>query len=283
MSRIALLAVMLCGVLAGPVLGVWRYKGTDVWISEPDAEYDPEGTWYWMWDGEGSVSAGVLYLEATGWTRAEAYVQCWPYFDDHFQNFAYVSSWVSARSHYEWEGSGSKNISYTVHNTVDNGSGLTYQGMAVDDTHVNTVDAASGADARASSSVTNGGWVDSGGYGYGEAITQSGASAQNGPIGNPTVSEDTADSGYPPPYLYNQWYDGSYQFTADEEDTRYCNWDQTYPSLAEFHVDVNLGGTCFALGNIEINDPDYYYLRLASKAIYFIGGETHINLYGNIE
>jgi len=181
-----------------------------------------------------------------------------------------MSSDAYASSHYEWEGSGSKNISHAVTNTVDPGSGTTYAGIAIDDTHTG-------------SSVAYGGGVDSGGYGFGESITQSGSSAGNGPHGNITVSEDYSDSGYPAPYLYNQWYDGSYQFTAEDEGYIDCDWDQTRPNILEFYVDVNVGGSCVSVGSITIGDPDYYYLRLASGAIYYISGQTHIDLYGNIE
>lgn len=284
MSKIATSVVILCAILAAPVLGVWKYKGTDVWITEPGSEYDPEGAWYYTWDGEGSIDADPLYLDASGWVRCETHVQLWAYYDNHSQASAYVAAYASATSHYEWEeGGGSKSIWCYVPNWVDPGSGIDYAGIAVDPTHVSTVHTASGADARASSSVTNGGWVDTGGYGSGQSTCQSGSTAGNGPHGSITVSEDYADWGYPAPYLYNQWFEGSYQFTAEDEGYIECDWDQTFPQILEFNVDVRVGGSCVSVGNITINGLDYQYLRLASGAIFYISGETYIQLYGNIE
>jgi hypothetical protein len=283
MCKIAALVVTACVVLASPVLGVWKYKGTDFSMDPPGWAYDPNGTWVCYWSGYGTVDAGPLYLEAEGWTRCESHVQLWPYYDNQFSTLVMVSYSVYAISHYEWEGNGSKNISYWVTNTVDSGSGITYEGVAIDDTHVNTVATVSGAEARAGCSVSAGGSVDTVGYGAGYAVTQSGSYARNGTEGNPTVSEDWADWGYPPPYLYNQWYAGSLQFTADEEDGGYINWDQSYPQIMQFDVSAKVGGNSMAVGDIEITDPEYEWLRLASRAIHYISGATHIDLEGNIE
>jgi len=44
-----------------------------------------------------------------------------------------------------------------------------------------------------------------------------------------------------------------------------------------------VGGCCAAVADITINDPNYYSLRGGAGVIYYISGETAIDLDGDIQ
>jgi hypothetical protein len=100
MGKVAAVVMVLCGALATPVLGVWIYDGTEVWISEPDSDADPNGTWWWGWDGDGSVNGNAYYLEAEGWTTGYSGVWLAPYWGTGLYSSAYAASDVYGRSTY---------------------------------------------------------------------------------------------------------------------------------------------------------------------------------------
>ena len=153
MKRNAVFIAMVCGVLATPVLGVWIYEGTYSYISEPDQDSDPNGTWWWDWDGEGSVSGGPFSLEADGWTSGHCGVYLWPIIHSRPSVSAWASSSVNAYSSYHWEGSGSKDIDIAI-STIIYPSAVTYEGYAVDDTHVSVASCSSGASAHGGGAVS---------------------------------------------------------------------------------------------------------------------------------
>ncbi|GEM_PF-2495173 len=115
------------------------------------------------------------------------------------------------------------------------------------------------------------------GWGSGISTTQSGSSASNGSR-DVTVSENSTDWGYPAPFLYNQWYKGNLDFTAYT-----VSGYSAEPQASILVASAGVDGYAYALGNIEVNDPDYYYLRLYGEAIYNIGGTTSLTLSGNIQ
>ncbi len=102
MNKMVGFVAILSIVLAAPVLGVWIYDGTDVYVSEPDSDSDPYGTWSWSWDGDGSVSADAFNLDASGWTSGECSVGLYPYYGDPLSESVYVASYVEGRSYYHW-------------------------------------------------------------------------------------------------------------------------------------------------------------------------------------
>ncbi len=280
MSKIAATILVLCAVLASPVLGTWLYDGTDVWVSEPTSDEDPYGTWWYGWDGDGSVDAGAGYLEAEGWTSGYCGVQLTPYDGDPLSQFAYVASHVTARSSYHWEGSGSKAIDFTIDTTIYSPTGVYYEGWAIDDTHVSVVSSTAGANAEAGGGVSNGAYFYPVGSGLGWATTQTGSGADND-SDDVTVSDDYTDSWNPPPYLYNVGYEGDLEFTASTSDYAHVSFSE--PGIIYFVVDATVEGSCVVVGDIEINDPNYRYLYMGAEASYYIDGATELNLYGNIQ
>jgi len=279
MKRIAVLMMMACVVLATPSLAVWIYDGTDVWVSEPESYDDPCGTWWYSWDGDGTVDADAFNLDASGWTRGECGVFLSPIAGHPLWQGASVYSYVRGRSRYHWEPGGSKELQVWVTTLVYDGS-LTYDGGAIDGTHVSEVAACSGTEAYASGSVI--GSIDSDsfyawGEGQGYAITQSGSGADND-WGNVIVDTNDTDSWFPPPFLYNQGYDGELGFAGSASDSFQVNVEQD-----EFQIEAKVGGTCVAVVDITINDPNYYNLRGDAEAIYYINAETQVDLFGNIQ
>jgi len=285
MKKIVALIVMFSAICASPVPGAWIYEGTTTWISEPGSAADPNGTWWCWWDGEGSVSGGALSLQSQGWTQGEAGVNLWPYFGDGFGAASYVYSGVDAASYYRWDPNtgGSKNIYYTVITSVNPGTGIVYGGRAIDDTHVNTVTCISDGGATVGGGVSTDGPLTTSGSCHGQSITQSGSSATNNSGGGAIVSKDEEDYGYPAPALYNQWHEGALEFTGGRNETRACLWDETMPWIMYFSISTSVSGSAWALGDIDIIDDDYYYLRLAARVIYYTGGTALVTLSGNIQ
>jgi len=183
MNRNAVFIAMLCAVLATPVLGVWIYEGTYSYISEPDQDSDPNGTWWCGWDGEGSVSGGPFSLQAGGWTNGYCGVALRPYAGTGLRRGIYAWSSVNAYSTYHWEGSGFRGISFTIQTTLNSGS-IDYSGYSIDDTHVSVVSSNAGASASTGGGVSGIQYFYRGGSGAGWATTQVGS----GPRMIPTMT-----------------------------------------------------------------------------------------------
>jgi hypothetical protein len=280
MNRTVVLFAMLCGVLVAPVWGGWIYEGTTSYISQPYDAWDPNGTWYYGWDGDGSVDADAFSLEVDGWTSGYCGVWLAPAIEGHgLAQFAWASSYVNAQSSYRWEAGGSKAIAFRIVSTISSGW-TEYAGRAGDDTHVSVVSCNSGAEARAGGGVSQIGYHYPRGWGSGWATTQSGSGALNDSE-DVTVSWNMTDWGYPPPFLYNVWYEGELGFTASTEDFGYRSFEE--PWINSFVVSTVVSGNAVALGEIEINDPEYFHLGLAAHADYAITGQTRVDLYGNIQ
>jgi len=275
MSKITLLAGILSAVFAAPVLGVWEYQGTEVYVSEPYSAYGADGTWWYGWDGEGDVYAGPLYLYATGRTDGYSGVHLDPYYHDGLSRFAGVSSIVVGTSSYQWTPGGDKEIEFTFQFTMS-GSGIDYYGYAVDDTHVSVL--------KSESEVSAGAWgvVDyflfmPYGYGSGWATTGTGAGAGNVP-NIVSVTKNETDTWSPPP-LYNVGYEGDLEFTCSATRGPYL----TEPQGNTLEVQAAVYGSCSTSVDIEINDPFFYYLYAGAQASYSVTGETRIDLEGDIQ
>jgi hypothetical protein len=279
MKKLTPLIMMACVVLATPALAPWIYEGTDVWISEPTSDYDPNGTWWYSWDGEGNVDGDPFYLDAYGWTMGECGVALEPISGDPLYQGASVGSHVRGRSSYRWEPGGSRDIEAMVTVEIDPGTGISYEGQAIDDTHVSVVHSTSAAGAYnwGGCSDPELGYYSAQGGGQGYAITQSGSGADND-WDNVTVSTDYTDSWYPPPYLYNQGYEGLLEFTTYHEELR-----QGTPSEDAFEIEAEVNGSCISFVGITINDPNYFYLKGRAEAAYYISGLTSVDLDGDIE
>ena len=276
MSKIALLAGMLCAVFAAPVLGVWEYQGTEVWISEPDSDADPYGTWWWGWDGEGDVDADPWHLYATGWTDGYSGVHLAPYWDSGLSRNAGAWSMVVGTSSYQWVPGGDKEIVFTFRFTMST-SGIDYYGYAVDDTHVSVLTSTSQVAAGAWGSEPNNlFWPYGSGYGW--ATTQSGAGTDNDSR-IVTVTKDETDTWNPPPYLYNVGYEGELDFTCSKQIGPYADEPVGYT----LEVQAVVYGSCSTTVDIEINDPFFYYLYAGAQASYSVTGQTMIDLEGNIQ
>lgn len=203
-----------------------------------------------------------------------------PYAGDPLHQLAYVESYTLGKSRYHWEGSGSKAIYFTVGTTIYYPTGIHYEGWAIDDTHVSEVSSTAAAYAQAGGGVSYVDYFYPGGSGDGWAITQTGSDADND-WEDATVSVDYTDSWNPPPYLYNVGYEGELVFTASTSDDRYAAFSE--PWRTQFAVSATVIGGCIAVGDIEINDPEYRYLYMGAEASYYINGATELNLYGNIQ
>ncbi|HON89981.1 MAG: hypothetical protein KBI32_11125 [Phycisphaerae bacterium] len=276
MNRNAVFSAMVCVVLATPVLGVWIYEGTYSYISEPDDDWDPNGTWWCGWDGEGSVSGGPFSLEADGWTLGRCGVYLWPIIHSRPNVGIWVSSYVNAHSSYRWEGNGSRDIDIAI-SSIIYPSAVTYDGYAVDDTHVSVASCSSGASANGGGGVSGMTFYYSGGSGSGWATTQSGSGASNS-WSNVLATTNVVDWGYPPPFLYNVWYEGELRFSGSSN-----HYYSGEPQADSFTVSVSVSGSCAATGSITINDPNYYHLYLRAEADYYSDATATVDLDGDIQ
>ena len=126
--------------------------------------------------------------------------------------------------------------------------------------------------SAASSSITQDG------KGSGWATTQTGSGASND-AHLVSVARDETDWWFPPPFLYNVGYEGALEFT--------CSQTLVIPPVDtngdRFSVIAVVGGYGDTDVDIEINDPDYYYLYGGAEVTYSINGETEVNLSGDIQ
>lgn len=270
------LIVVLCAVLATPVLGTWRLTGTTVHVSEPESAWHPNGKWWYQWNGDGEVSASPTYLSASGWTWGECGAHLDPYWFPGLSTAVYVESSVYGRNSYSWDEDGlSKVIDFVISSTLDIG-GVSYEGLAVDDTHVSVASAYSGASGYGGAGLSTLLNYYPQGSGEGYAITLSGSDAYNDWDGV-TVSKNETDSGYAE-FTYNKWYEGALEFT-----TSTAVYYTGEPSASTFLVSASVGGNACAVGSITINDSNYQHLYMCADAFYHVDGETEVALDGNIE
>lgn len=275
MSRISMIVVAVCGLLAGPALGYWEYDGTNAWPAGPGYDYDPYGTWAWWQTASGTVSGGPGYLDAWASAAGGAEVHLTP--DLGLSRFAMAASGASASSYYRWvEDQSSKDICFTIDVTID-GAGVEYWGSALDRTGTCDASSFSGGYAMLGSDVANGGSFFPYGDGHGEAFSQGGTYATND---WKCVDVDPGDN-----YTYyyqgflQGYYEGSLSFTCEAH--FYRDWYEPFGN--ELTVLSSVMGHAFAQGQLVINDPQFYWGGFDAKVEYGLMGSSELRLYGNID
>jgi hypothetical protein len=281
MSKIAIVVLVFCAVLATPVLGDgdWVYQGTTVYVSPPADLADPYGTWTCGWDGGGDAGGDAYNLWASGGTTGYATVTLDDY-DGAGNRDAYAWSCVNARSDYQWSGgNNSKDIDLYVSGTIYDGW-VSYGGSAycsTDGTYYSSCVSATNADGGAGG--TYAGDYYPGGYGWGIADSVGNLDGGNDPY-DVDVYDDYFDSGYQPLY-YGAYYEGSLGFTGTIETdgplhyvgTENDNWFSAYTVIE---------GAAFAQGQLVANDPNPSSGEFSADAEYGIDADTNVDLYGNI-
>lgn len=281
MSRIAIVVAMLCALLIATVQGYWEYQGTTSYISQPDSYYAPDGTSWWSCKGSGTVSGTPHRLVASGETWGNCGVDLWPIEDSGLSRSVYVQSQALGVSDYTWvpRQGDSREVGFAFEVTISTG-GVSYDGYAVDDTHVSVVSstAKGGASGEGYTVFGSGYSLKPYGKGSGWATTQTGSGASND-AHLVSVGRDETDWWFPPPLLYNVGYEGALEFT--------CSQTLVIPPVDtngdRFSVIAVVGGYGDTDVDIEINDPNYYYLYGGAEVTYSINGETEVNLSGDIQ
>lgn len=276
MTRISMIIVALCGLLASPVLGYWEYTGTDVFTGGPSSASDPYGTWAWWQSPAGFVDAGPGYIDVWGSVvgGAEVHLEPWPGYG--LSRCVYAASVAGGVSSYEWVADGSsKKISFTVEVTIS-GAGVDYWGNALDRTGTCSSYAASGAYGMGGGGVSYGGYFYPVGEGHGVASSQSGTTAGNNPQ---YVYVEDEDVDYWQGFLqgsYDGWMDYiavidmEYEFTPS-------------PWQNSIVVGSTVEGACFAQGQLSISNPQFYWGGFDAEAEYGITATSYVTLYGNID
>jgi hypothetical protein len=277
MTRISMIIVALCGLLASPVLSYWEYDGTNSWPSGPSSDSDPYGTWAWWQIASGLVSGGPGYLDA--WASAaggaEVHLEPWPGYG--LSRSVYATSGASGSSYYHWvDDATSREISFTVEVTID-GAGVEYWGNALDRTATCAAACASGAYGMVGSSVAYLGSFNPYGEGHGVANSQGGTYADND-WEYVDVEPDDDYSDYYQGFLHG-YYEGSLRFTCDAY--LYYDWDEPYGN--NLTVSSAVQGFCFAQGQLVISNPEFYWGGFDAEAGYGITACSQLRLYGNID
>lgn len=275
MRKMNVLVVVLSVVFASPLSADWVYQGTTSYVRPPDSGYAPDGSWYYSWDGQGTVYGAPGVLNVSGWTSGICQVRLSPAAGTPLQYGMYIWSHANGQSNYQWQGGGSAAIGIEVSSTISSAS-IQYSGYGVDDTRVSTASASSGASADAGASVSGLTSSYPGGYGSGWATTYTGSGASNS-WDNATVSQDWTDWWHPYPYDYNVGYEGVLSFTASHTHYYYS----ANPQGSSFVVSATVGGSAFVQANIQQGAPSAV-LRAGGDGEYAISGTAEVHLYGNI-
>jgi hypothetical protein len=277
MSKISIMILAVCAILATPVLGGhWKYKGTTVYIDGPSWDSDGESWYWWQWS-DGDVWAWPGYLKTSGGAEGGAYV--WLESDTNQQRSALAWSGVSAESDYEWEGAGSPTpITLEVSVTIDDAN-LAYYGHAVDRTGSVTASCASGADTNGGGGVTYVGYFYPDGYGYGEASSAGGTYALNDYSDCDPYKNYWDFDGWGGPTGWG-WYEGSLGFECEAE----SEYPPTTPPDIRITVSSSLNGMAYGYGEIvRSGGGPNYWGGFDTQASYWIYGTSEAVLDGDIE
>jgi len=276
MRKMNVLVVVLSVVFASPLLADWVYQGTTSYVSSPDSGYAPDGSWYYSWNGQGTAYGAPGVLDVSGWTFGECGVRLSPAAGTPLQYTMCIWSHANGQSTYVFQGGGSAAVGIEISSTITSGW-IEYSGYGIDDTRVSTASAASGASADAGGGVSGVTFSYPGRSGLGWATTYTGSGASNS-WDNVTVSQDWTDWWNPPPYDYNVGYEGVLSFTASHTHYYYG----ASPQGSSFGVSATVGGAAFAQAEVQVGDPNHFYLRAGGYGEYAITGTTEVRLYGNI-
>jgi len=274
MSKMALLAGMLGAVFAAPVLGVWEYQGTEVYVSEPTWMEDPYGTWYCGWDGSGDAYGEPGYLATWGWTGGAAGVELAA--DMGTSRYAYAESRINASSSYDWVADNtSKDITLYVYVTINDAS-VDYMGYA--DSDEETCSASSSCSVFAEGG--DGGSGGAGGYypfGVGQGSGSSGgtADAANTPY-DVDPDENSTYEGWGPGFgEYAGWLTFACE-AYNELEYHGTTEDNT------FTVYSSVNGMAYAQGQCTIYAPEPWG-GFWGDASYYVSGTSQVYLSGSIE
>ena len=276
MSRITTIVLVLCVMLATPVLGHWEYDGTSITIGGPGSGSgsDPLGTWSWSASASGNVYPDMDYMEATGRVHGNAACVLYTDFGLGLQRYVQGYSMVSGTSSYHWVEDGtSKEITLDVYVTVDNGD-ISYDGYALN--YLGNTPTTSSSEA-----YMQGGGSASGvysfypyGYGSGGANTGGGSYASNS-WGGVDATTDNSD-GWQPSTKEGQ-YEGHLVISGSVSDTYTGS-----PWGTSFSATASLNGLADAQGRIVVNGSPHFG-GFNAAAAYDITGNGTIYLSGNID
>lgn len=123
MRKMNVLVVVLSVVFASPLSADWVYQGTTSYVSPPDSDSAPDGSWWYAWNGQGAACGAPGSLLVSGWTQGNCGVALAPAAGTGLQEWRYIWSHANGQSTCIWEPGGSKAISFTIASTTYTGSG----------------------------------------------------------------------------------------------------------------------------------------------------------------
>ena len=276
MNRIGTVILMLCAMLATPVLGYWEYDGTSVTIGGPGSGSgsDPYGTWSWSASASGSVDYDVTYVDTSGRAHGNAACVLYTDFGMGLQRYVYGTSRVDGTSSYHWvPDQTSKEITVDVYVTVDNGY-ISYDGYALNYLGNTPTTSSSEAYVQSGGNATGVYSFYPYGYGSGGANTQGGSYAGNSWGGVDATTDES--NGWQPSTKEGQ-YEGHLVISGSVSDTYTGSpWGNNFSATAA------VAGLADAQGRIVVNGSPHFGGFNASAA-YDITGSGSIYLSGNID
>ncbi|HON93113.1 MAG TPA: hypothetical protein PKZ07_16200 [Sedimentisphaerales bacterium] len=242
--------VMFCALLAAPGMGYWEYDGTSTYVDGPGSDSDPNGTWSWSASASGNLNFGMTYLQASGWASGNASVNLAPYPGFGLSRGAYAYSSVGGSSSYRWIPDGtSKAITVVVYTSINNVM-INYDGEAVNRTGTLPTTSSSGASVLGGGGVSYLNYFYASGSGQGSANSEGGSYASNS-CSSLSASVDDADANQS---SISGWYDGVLWCSGSDS--------RTYtgtPWSNSVSAPVSVSGSAAAVGQMVINDPEFYW------------------------
>lgn len=266
--------VMFCALLAAPGMGYWEYDGTSTYVDGPGSDSDPNGTWFWSASASGNLNFGMTNLQASGWASGEVWVSLVPEPGFGLSRGAYAYSGVGGSSSYRWIPDGtSKAIAFVVNTSISNVM-INYNGEAVNRTGTLPTTSSSGAGVLGGGGVSSLNYFYASGSGQGSANSEGGSYAGNS-CSSLSASVDEADAYQT---SISGVYDGVLWCSGSDRRT----YDGT-PTGLYMSASASVSGSAAAVGQMVINDPEFYWGGFYAYADYWIGGSSSITLYGNID
>lgn len=272
-----ILILALCAMLATPALGWWEYEGSTGYITEPDGDSDPGGTWSWSQSAEGDVDFDVTSVEASGTTGAAARVTLSLTNYSGSQRSAYASAGIGGQNTYVWQDDGtSKAITLNVDITI-NSSNIDYEGHAVDTCRTSPCTCSSGANIQAGGGVSTIQYFYASATGMGTARTAGGTTASN----SSNLETVTTDYSY---FLQGPGYDqGDYEGELDGYNSTTHSYTKNNPTALSIIVSAGLNASAFAQGQWTVNDPEWWFASFNASASSNVVGSTTTSISGNID
>jgi len=273
MSRIIKAALALCMVFASPVLSYWEWDGISTHLEQPGSDSDPNGTWSWSADADGTVTFGLTGMTASGWAGGEVGISLTTEAGLGLSRYAYAYSGVSGSSSYRWvPDNTSKAVSFYVSVSVYP-SVIKYSGNAVNRSGTVPAACSSGASVHENAGVSSVNYLDPDSSGLGSSNSEGGAYANNDSYFTPSV--DFADANNS---AISGWHRGELRFSGPTS-----NWYSGTPSGSYMSVSATVSGSAGAIGQLTIEDPDFYQGGFDAAASYYISANAGIAVYGNLD